>query len=66
MLFYLNKTPFPAFPQRGRSSKTFPPWGKMKGSKKAIIRLEFVTEILKYNTAGRCLKLKIIELTELK
>jgi hypothetical protein len=36
MLFYLNKTPFPPFPQRGRSSKTFPPWGKMKGGKKAI------------------------------
>jgi hypothetical protein len=27
------KTPFPTFPRGGRRSKTFPPWGKMKGGK---------------------------------
>jgi hypothetical protein len=26
-------TPFPTFPQGGRSIKTFPLWGKMKGGK---------------------------------
>ncbi len=36
MLFYLNQTPFPSFPHGGRSLKTFPPWGKMKGGKKPI------------------------------
>jgi len=36
------KTPFPAFPQRGRS-KTFPPWGKMKGGKNKLRRSSFVT-----------------------
>ena len=29
-------TPFPTFPQRGRSIKTFPPWGKMKGGNTPI------------------------------
>jgi hypothetical protein len=37
MLFYLNQTPFPSFPHGGRSIKTFPPWGKMKGGKKTYI-----------------------------
>ena len=37
MLFYFvfvsSVTPFPSFPHGGRSIKTFPPWGKMKGGK---------------------------------
>jgi len=44
-------TPFPAFPQGGRSIKTFPPWGKMKGGKiykmKRIIRRWVFTYMVK-------------------
>jgi hypothetical protein len=29
--FIISITPFPAFPEGGRSNQAFPPWGKMKG-----------------------------------